>query len=85
MEIIIDQEIGRLRGFELMAFKNEQSIRDTIKGMNKQTVDGTTTRPNTEAAVAGSTTTEVTKRVVTEVEALEEERMTVQERRAVIR
>ncbi|KAI8009691.1 hypothetical protein LOK49_LG06G02211 [Camellia lanceoleosa] len=38
--IINDRETGRSRGFGFMTFKDEQSMRDAIEGMNGQDLDG---------------------------------------------
>ncbi|CAL9756022.1 unnamed protein product [Musa acuminata subsp. burmannicoides] len=39
-KIINDRETGRSRGFGFVTFRDEQSMRDAIKGMNGQTLDG---------------------------------------------
>ncbi|RWW40301.1 hypothetical protein BHE74_00054310 [Ensete ventricosum] len=40
VQIINDRETGRSRGFGFVTFRDEQSMRDAIKGMNGQTLDG---------------------------------------------
>ncbi|NBH31877.1 RNA-binding protein [Staphylococcus warneri] len=39
-KIINDRETGRSRGFGFVTFKEEQSLRDAIEGMNGQSLDG---------------------------------------------
>ncbi|MTV28248.1 hypothetical protein FTX61_23070, partial [Nitriliruptoraceae bacterium ZYF776] len=39
-QIINDRETGRSRGFGFVTFKEEQSLRDAIEGMNGQSLDG---------------------------------------------
>ncbi|KAL7242904.1 hypothetical protein ACSBR1_015329 [Camellia fascicularis] len=51
--IINDRETGRSRGFEFVTFKDEQSMRDAIEGMNGQDLDGRNITVN-EAQSRGS-------------------------------
>ncbi|XP_010254827.1 PREDICTED: glycine-rich RNA-binding protein GRP1A-like [Nelumbo nucifera] len=39
-KIINDRETGRSRGFGFVTFRDEQSMRDAIEGMNGQNLDG---------------------------------------------
>ncbi|TLP69857.1 RNA-binding protein, partial [Nesterenkonia sphaerica] len=39
-KIINDRETGRSRGFGFVTFRDEQSMRDAIEGMNGQLLDG---------------------------------------------
>ncbi|THU59297.1 hypothetical protein C4D60_Mb07t00640 [Musa balbisiana] len=39
-KIINDRETGRSRGFGFVTFRDEQSMRDAIEGMNGQILDG---------------------------------------------
>ncbi|XP_042492314.1 glycine-rich RNA-binding protein GRP1A-like [Macadamia integrifolia] len=39
-KIISDRETGRSRGFGFVTFRDEQSMRDAIEGMNGQDLDG---------------------------------------------
>ncbi|XP_010254826.1 PREDICTED: glycine-rich RNA-binding protein GRP1A-like [Nelumbo nucifera] len=39
-KIISDRETGRSRGFGFVTFRDEQSMRDAIEGMNGQNLDG---------------------------------------------
>ncbi|KAM7482612.1 hypothetical protein LguiB_007195 [Lonicera macranthoides] len=39
-KIVNDRETGRSRGFGFVTFRDEQSLRDAIEGMNGQSLDG---------------------------------------------
>ncbi|XAR59546.1 hypothetical protein NMG60_11015420 [Bertholletia excelsa] len=52
-KIINDRETGRSRGFGFVTFRDEQSMRDAIEGMNGQNLDGRNITVN-EAQSRGS-------------------------------
>ncbi|XP_031378184.1 glycine-rich RNA-binding protein GRP1A-like [Punica granatum] len=54
LKIINDREIERSRGLRFITFVNEKSIRDAIKGMNNQNLDGKSIIINEAQSPSGS-------------------------------